>query len=276
MMTRMRRLIALTCLTSSWLATTAQAQPEQKDLPKQAQQAKEQVTKYLDKVGGLKQQPIIAWLDEAALKEVFPSLSFFAVRYRQYPVAIAPPEGLGSSNVIAVDKEGKLHVLKATEELPKYFPEAVKANMGKMTADNADKFARAWLSLAQELVQDGFYKFEIMKPEVKKGDTTISVEGRSLVTQGGKGHIGLTIQVAADGTLKTSPDYKIQPGPRPICQALKLLDSDATVRYMAYTELLFMGQAARPYLLDVKSRTTDAQLRQAINHVLERIDAAQW
>lgn len=275
MMTRMRRLFAVTCLVYLWPLTTAQAQPEQKDLPKEAQQAKEHVTKHLEQIGGLKQQPTIAWLEEAALKELFPSLSFFAVRYRQYPVAIAPPEGLGSSNVIAVNKEGKLHVLKAPEELTKYFPEAAKANMAKMNADNADKFARAWLSLAQELIQDGFYKFEIMKPEVKKGET-IAVEARSLVTQGGKGHIALTLQTGADGGLKASPDFKIQPGPRPICQALKLLDADATVRHMAYSELLFMGQSARPYLLDIKTRTTDGQLRQAIDHVLQRIEAGNW
>src|ERR1022692_1431598 len=94
------RTIAATALSLAagvLLISTARG-GETKQLPAKVQQARDEVTKYLVKLGGAK-QPAIQWLDDASLKEVFPALTFFAVRYPQFPLAFAPPKGLGSSNV---------------------------------------------------------------------------------------------------------------------------------------------------------------------------------
>ena len=73
--------------------------------------------------------------------------------------------------------------------------------MANVTAQNADKWARAWLSLWQELIQDGFYGFEIMPPTVEKNEKLIQAKGRSLVTKGGKGELHVTLDFGPDGAL---------------------------------------------------------------------------
>jgi hypothetical protein len=67
-----------------------------------------------------------------------------------------------------------------------------------------------------------------------------------------------------------SEDNQIRRGPRPICQATKLLDPDPVVRKMAEQDLLIMGRAARGYLDEQRARATPA-LRKAIDRIWERI-----
>jgi hypothetical protein len=180
-------------------------------LPMNAQEAKETVTKHLDRIGGLKQQPAIEWIGDRAVQEVFPSTTFFAVRYRQWPVAIAPPQGLASSSVLAVGKGDKITVLKSADDLANFYVAEVQAGTDKATEKNADKYSRAWLTLSQELVQDGFYKFEILKPDITRANNVLTVTGRSMVTQGGNGDIQVTIAFQPDGAINASQKHKIQP-----------------------------------------------------------------
>jgi hypothetical protein len=258
-----------------WAGVQAQNGDKQK-LPMQAEQAKEAVTKHLEKIEGLKSNPTVAWLDDKALAEVFPDLSFIAVRYRQYPLAFVPPKGLSSSNVFAVTKEGKHEVLTSRESLEKFFAAKVKAAKAKVTDKNAGTYARAWMNLWQELVQDGFYKFQIQPGTVEKNDNTISVTAQSMVLQGGKGHLQVRLDFDAAGGVKIKPESKVMAGPRPICQATKLLDTDPIVHHMAVSELLFMGLAAKDYLLEQRAKATNPRLQQAIDRMLHRIEAIGW
>jgi hypothetical protein len=68
---------------------------------------------------------------------------------------------------------------------------------------------------------------------------------------------------------------KLKPGPRPICQATKLLDADAVVRKMAEQDLLFMGLAARDYLMEQRA-AAGPELRQAIDRLWEQIVNNKW
>lgn len=245
-------------------------------LPKDAQEAKDAVSKHLDRIGGLKQQPGIEWVGDKSVQEVFPSTTFFAVRYRQWPVAIAPPEGLVSSNVLAVAKDGKIKVLKSATDLANFYVDTVQPGAGKVTEQNVETYSKAWLNLSQELVQDGFYKFEIQKPSIMKANNVLTVMGKSMVTQGGNGDITVTIAFLADGSVTATQKHQIKMGPRPKCQATKLLDPDPIVRYMAHSELLFMGLPARAYLLEQKASASDPLLSQAIDRMLQRIEEAGW
>jgi hypothetical protein len=252
------------------------AQPGDKDLPMKVQQAKDQVTQYLAKLGGTK-QPVIKWMDDPALKEVFPTVTFFGVRFPQFPLAFAPPKGLASSNVFAVGNMGELQVMTGADDLPKFFLTAYQATKAKPTEKSAATVVRAWLKISEELLQDGFYTFEVVKAQGKlKGNKVIEAEGQSMVTKGGNGSIQVTMELGLDGTLKAGQDYKLNAGPRPKCQATKLLDPDPIVRHMAESELLFMGLAARPYLLEMHARIADPALRQAIDRILHRIEAVGW
>ena len=51
---------------------------------------------------------------------------FFAVRYRQFPVARLLPEGLRASNVFVVRKDGKLLHVKDNRALEQFFKDNVQ------------------------------------------------------------------------------------------------------------------------------------------------------
>ena len=67
----------------------------------------------------------------------------------------------------------------------------------------------------------------------------------------------------------------VRPGPRPICQATKLLDPDPVVRRMAEQDLLIMGIAARAYLLEQRNKA-NAELRRAIDLLWQRMEKNGW
>jgi hypothetical protein len=93
---------------------------------------------------------------------------------------------------------------------------------------------------------------------------------------GGKGDINLTMKFRKDGKVETAAETsKIRPGPRPICQATKLLDPDPIVRRMAEADLLFMGLDARDYLMEQRAQASPA-LREAIDRLWRRIEAEGW
>src|SRR5262249_48859471 len=156
----------------------------------------------------------------------FPDHEFFAVRFRIYPVARVLPEGMKPSNIFAVSKAGKVQHLKDEKTLEGFFRTdgpAAKSN------DDASALVQSWLSLSPEFLQDGFYKFEVSKEVTFQRDDQTKAptggNGRALVIAGGKGEINAALKFGQDGKVTTAHDTtKVQPGPRPICQATKLLD----------------------------------------------------
>jgi hypothetical protein len=84
------------------------------------------------------------------------------------------------------------------------------------------------------------------------------------------------MEFKADGSLTAGQNYKLQAGPRPKCQATKLLDLDPIVRYMTETELLSMGLAAKEYLREQRARAADPKLARAIDRILQRIEVVGW
>jgi hypothetical protein len=212
----------------------------------------------------------VKYTRDESLEKTLPNHIFFAVLFRQYPVGRVPPMGLKPSNVFAVDKDGKVKVLTDTKGLEELF----KASVTAKDEAKAKDAARAWLRLSQEFVQDGFYKFKLMDDATKvmeeKGNKVAS--GTVVVMQGGSGMIEATLTFDEKGQLaKAVEDVKVKPGPRPICQATKLLDTDPIVRRMAEQDLLIMGRAARPYLDEQRARATP-ELQNAIDRLWERIE----
>jgi hypothetical protein len=213
-------------------------------------------------------QPIT---DEPVLR-TFPKQLFFSVLFPQYPVARVAPPGHSASNVYAVPRGqvGKPQLLADASKLEAFF----KSSLAGASDENKAKDAvRAWLLLASVYSNDGFYKFVLMDEATKVSTEggNRKAAGKMVVMAGGNGEIDGTVLLGEGGKLlSASVVSKLKPGPRPICQATKLLDTDPIVRQMAEQDLLIMGRAAKPYL-DEQRAKAGPELQRAIDRVWQRI-----
>lgn len=211
----------------------------------------------------------VTQVKDASLGKVFPRHVFFTAHYRQYPIAREMPEPLKYANIFAYSADGKLSLLNEPKALEKFF----KDNVGSTKElDPARDAARAWLKLSPELQQDGFFKFAMMddstRAELVKGAVTAS--GKVVIMQGGNGEINAKLSFDEGKLVKIEEVSKVRPGPRPICQATRLLDADPIVRKMAEQDLLIMGRPAKPYLDEQRGKAAP-ELRRAIDRLWQRI-----
>jgi hypothetical protein len=131
-----------------------------------------------------------------AVASVFPDLAVFAVRFRQWPIAAAPAEGMRASNLLIVSEKGEPTLTTSGMQLSKLFTK-VSAKDEK----SAITVVKALLSLEAELVQDGFYKFEYGQDSfktVKEGDKLVA-SGKMTVVEGGSGEITASVTFDAAG-----------------------------------------------------------------------------
>jgi hypothetical protein len=241
------------------LAGPALAQEEQK-LTEKAKKAVDAVKADMDKRKA--QGAIILWKEEKGLAKTFPDYDFVVARFRQFPVARQLPEGLSAANVFAV-KDGKLQHLKDVKALQKFFKEHESPVKGEAQAKDA---MTSWLALSQEYHQDGMFRFDILEKEYSVENAGKTIRGRAIVMQGGNGELAVTLTFDEGKLNQVKESAKIQAGPRPICQATKLLDADPIVRKMAEQDILIMGKAARAYLMEQRAQASP-QLQAAIDRI---------
>jgi hypothetical protein len=248
----------------------------EKKMPEQAQKAQTAVKEHLAQFKGA-ESANVEWLGGPAVAAAFPNDQFFVVWFRTFPVARRIPEGLAATNLFVVPDKGKVKRLDAAEKkaLREFFEKHVAPAKDEKSAKQATD---AWLTLSTAYLRDGFFRFEVLgkETEAKKADGGLETSGRAMVIAGGKGQV--TVALAFDGEGKLSrfkEDAKIQAGPRPICQATKLLDPDPIVRRMAEQDLLFMGLAAGDYLREQRAQA-NPELRQAIDRLWRRIQEQGW
>lgn len=265
----MLRCTALALLACVALLRGDDAEPVGKKLDKEkaAKALKEYLTKAKATTG------TSAKIDDKSVDKALPSHHFYHLLFRQFPVGRIPPEGLKASNVIAIGPDGKAQAITSAAEMEKFF----KTNAKGLTSDEKARLAgQAYLRLARELYQDGFYafddeakSFEVVKP--KKGGRTVT--GKNTLTRGGNGSLTLALDISGQGAITDAKiTSNIRPGPRPICQATKLLDPDPIVRKMAEQSLLIMGRFAKPYL-DEQRQKASPELKKAIDRMWQRIVA---
>src|SRR5262245_49889390 len=167
---------------------------------------------YLAKVPGAQAGRVVPLTDVDL--QVIPGHKLYAVRFRGYPVK--PPKSFKNSNLFAVSTAGMVKRLSDGKALKEFFRE----NLPAVTSDKEAKAAlRAWLRLAEELHQDGYYQFKILEDAAKarsRGGKRI-VSGKARVTRGGEGQISATLTFDADGKLaEASTEAKLKPtGARP-------------------------------------------------------------
>jgi hypothetical protein len=260
-------LLAVFVLVECSLASAAPA-PKAKRTPETIARAEKAVKDYLEKLGGAAAARV-QYIKDDAVESAFPQYYVFSVLFPQYPLARVTPKGLKSSNLFAVDADGKVATLTDAKELEKFFHEhlAAKEEAALKTA------IQSWLRLAQQYHQDGFFTFAIMDDSIKIGDKTAA--GTVVAMKGGSGTLSARLTFDEDGKLsKVSEEAKLRPGPRPICQATKLLDKDPLIRRIVEQDLLIMGTAARDYL-DEQRAQASPELRRAIDRLWQRIVDAE-
>jgi hypothetical protein len=261
--------VSLTLAAVLLLASAALADDTKQIDPEKGEKAvKEQLEKYRATFGQ------VTHVKDASLAKALPKHIFFTAHFRQYPVARALPEPLTHANIFAYRADGKLTLLNEAKALKNFFVENAARIEGD-SRDAAKDVTRAWLKLSPELQQDGFYKFVIMDDSIKatlERDkfTFIKAAGKVVVMQGGNGAIEAKLSWKNGSLYSIDHLVEIRPGPRPICQATKLLDPDPIVRKMAEQDLLIMGTFAKPYLDEQRAKATP-ELRGAIDRLWQRI-----
>jgi hypothetical protein len=264
--------IASSLLVVALLSVPLAAQEKKKELTDKEKKAVEAVDDFLSKIKGAGAGMSVK--NEEAVGKLFPDYIIVNARYRLFPVAKRLPEGMRASNLFAVDKEGKLEHLKDVKTLEKFFRAHAPAVKNEK---DAKAVLAAWLTLTPEFHQDGMFKFEVLEKEFAL-DTKeeLKVSGRVTVMAGGNGELKAVLQIDKDGKVaKSEETAKIRPGPRPICQATKLLDPDPLVRRICEQDLLIMGLSARDYLMEQRARATP-ELREAIDRVWQQIQKNGW
>jgi hypothetical protein len=236
--------------------------PSKEDIAKDEAQIKEVLAKIKGESG------TILYLGNEGLHKSFPKHHFYAVRYRIYPVAKRLPEGMRPSNIFVVAANARPEHIKDVKALETFF----KANLPEVKGGLPATFAGlGWLTLSQEFHQDGFYKFQLPTMFDGKAGDGISIKGSAVVMQGGSGELTAELVFNAAGKLTGVTDTpKIKQGPRPICQATKLLDADPLVRRICEADLIFMGRPALEYLREQRD-LAGSELRREIDRVIERI-----
>ena len=158
-------------------------------------------------------------LTDADLAKAFPKATFYLLRFRQYPVAFEVPEGLSAGNICVLQGE-EVSLVSDDKGLQAFFSKGLPA---VMSHDDRRQAAKAWLRIAQELHNDGFYRFKPLAEE----KVTLALRQVSGVThvdpQGGnKGQISAVLTFYYKGKLaKGQSKAELSPGIRPICQSTK-------------------------------------------------------
>src|SRR5262249_26019221 len=184
-------------------------------------------------------------IDDPYVTRSFPGYSFFAVIFRQWPVAVLAPPDLSPSNVYTVTG-GVANPLRTPDELLVFYVN-ILGPVG-LDADTAQDAARSWLRMSEEFSQDMFFTFT--DPVVAYDPDNIIAYGNIQVASGGQGGLEAALYFDAGGGLvNVTESRRIIPGIRPICQATKLLDRHPLVRPMGEPDLLGMGSSAQGSLM---------------------------
>src|SRR5262249_59701884 len=125
------------------------------------------------------------------VQDLFPGHQVLVASFRQWPVALVPPEPLKSRNLFIVSKMGKMEHFTDAKGLETFFKTNVPATA------NGKNVVQAWLRLSQEFIQDGFYKFTISeKIEELAGSSLSIITGTAEVVpeQGNKGYLKASLR----------------------------------------------------------------------------------
>ena len=272
MIARMLNVVILSSLAVFGAGVAQAGQTNPTEAAPDETQSRELLSQKLASLKGAERGQVIPLSDEA-LGRTFAGHRFYVLRFRQYPVAVPPPDPLKANNLFVVKPDGSVGHLPDVATLEAFFRATLPP--GTTEAQAMDS-ARAWLRVAQEFRQDGFLHFSIPDESVKvvsmpSGGREVTAKAVVIPRGGNQGEIVASLTFDGRGKVVTvSESANIKRGIRPICQATKLLDPDPVVRRMAEDAILVMGKAAKEYLNEQRARARPA-LRKAIDRIWQRI-----
>src|SRR5712691_4712333 len=233
-----------------------------------AEEIPEVLTRKLAEFKGAEQGQISGVTDDSVTRQ-FPGYSFYVLRFRHYPVAHALASPLRANNLFVLKPDHSVELIADAGGLEQFFRLALTPVTTEPQARDA---ARAWLRLAQEFHQDGFFQFSIPGDSVEVASAPgggLQVKARASVNPpgGNAGEITASLVFDQNGRLARAAEAaNFNQGIRPICQATRLLDPDPIVRLRAEQDLLAMGMAAKGYLDEQRARA-GPDLRQEIDRI---------
>ncbi|MEZ0223288.1 MAG: hypothetical protein ACAH83_01950 [Alphaproteobacteria bacterium] len=210
------------------------------------------------------------------LQAEFPGYLFYALHFRMFPVAVATPAPLKPANVFALSPQGEVTHMPDMDSLKDFFRHNAPAAQRN---DQAREVFKAWMNLAVEFKQDGFYEFSALAPvnvTSRSATADLTVTSQVTATRGGYGGYKATVTFGEDGKIRgTTIVDNIKAGVRPVCQATKLLDKDPIVRKIAEKDILVMGPAAKSYLDEQRTKAAP-DLQREIDRVWNKIVQEGW
>jgi hypothetical protein len=240
------------------------------------------VDDYLQSIGATAY--MITPIDEEYVANTFPGIDFFEVVFRQYPIAVRPPQGLSSADIFLVLDGTVYHIATPTGLINAFFYAQMHGLMasvvgtdGTVDENLVTQVGLTYLRLTQVFSLDGFFQFNEPSVNVTTDPFTGNVAVTGSVTvvnqRGDNGEIDATLEFNADGTLDDiSETRNVIRGIRPICQATKLLDKDSLVRRMAEQDILVMGRSCKKYLDEQRAKAKgNPELQKAIDRIWKRI-----
>jgi len=157
-----------------WLTLIAMMVSFSEDKPLDVESARALVQAKLKQLG-IASAPV-QHLENGEVKSVLAGTQVFLLRYPRFPVARIPPAPLSSNNLFFVSPSGTVDIVSDAGQLRGWFQKHVHADTEKAAA----QAVRAWLILAGELRQDGFYQFRLVNESVRVAKTAqgLSANGR--------------------------------------------------------------------------------------------------
>lgn len=210
-----------------------------------------------------------------SLIELAPKCAFYALHYREWPMAFVPSAPFKPRNILAVTSTGAVQLFTDPKKLAPFYGQQI----GSLVRQQIPMATAAWLTLSVEFSQDGFFIFKIPIDQIRVHSGTVGFVaiGKATVDPKGGDSGELVANVNFWPNRNREFDVKditekrtIQAGVRPVCQALLLLDPNPTVRRMAERDLLVMGPIIKPYL-DEKRKEAPPELQKAIDAIWQKI-----
>lgn len=122
------------------------------------------------------------------LEKLLPRCTVYSLRFQQFPVAREVPEPFKINNLFVVKADGSVRNVTEAKDLQDFIQDNAKVD----TAAKARVAVKAWLRLAEDLENDGSFRFTIPDESITVGEVRgqLKVTGKAVVANVGGGRRG--------------------------------------------------------------------------------------
>ena len=139
--------VLIACVLTSLVACVATAYGPQRGDSATDARGRQLVHETLAALPGAERGQLVP-LGDPTLARVFPGHLWYVLRFRQYPVALMPPDPLKANNLFVVKPDGSVGALTDASSREAFFRSTLAPVTTQVEAKDA---TRAWLRLVEEL-----------------------------------------------------------------------------------------------------------------------------